>query len=304
MFDDEELEQIRDERDEWQGHVDRETVKKSRTSRKLLFGSLTTSMVMAVFLAFITISGSLAAGTLIGLVGVGGFFAQIEEIDNAEDIAIYPALGPTAACQSDVDFNEGPADGGLTGPGGGVALPQLRAEIGNLSIPNDKALTLTKDINLPDTFLTNLQTFRVEVKQKNSQGEVNINNAVLYLTGLEASQIEIQQAQIREYFSEQPKDSFFEGGTGQAVINNNARPGEFAIRNRPGTNANAVIKDAEARAHFVAFDQLDIDNLQLRTKYGTVNDPLPDVVSIDHSTSCPSGLLPNGSASDAPTGSS
>jgi hypothetical protein len=261
-------------------------------------------MVMAVFLAFITISGSLAAGTLIGLVGVGGFFAQIERIDNAEDIAIYPALGPTAACDSDVDFNEGPADGGLDSPGGGVALPQLRAEIGNLSIPDGQALTLTKDINLPDTFITNLQTFRLEVVQQNNQGEVNINNAVLYLTALNASQIQINQAQIREYFSQDPSDSFFEGGTGQAVINNNARPGEFAIRNRPGTNANAVIEDAEARAHFVAFDQLDIENLQLQTKYGTVSDPLPDVVSIDHSTTCPSGLLPNGSGTDAPTGSS
>jgi hypothetical protein len=301
MFDDEELEQIRDEQDEWQGHVDRQTVKKSRTSRGLLIGSMTASTVMAVVMVFIAVSGGLAAQALIGVAGVGGFAAEIQEVDNADNIAIYPALGPTAACDSDVDFNEGPADGGLD-TGSGVALPQLRAEIGNLSIPPGQALILTKDINLPDTFLTDLQTFRVSVKQNASKGgNVNINDAILYLTGLKADQISIQNAQIREFFSENASASFFSGGNQKAVINDNARPGEFAIQNRPQSNANAQIINASARAHFVAFDQLDIENIQIQTKYGTVSDPLNDVVSINSTSGCPAKT--DGTGTDGPTGS-
>ena len=301
MFDDEELEQIRDEQDEWQGHVDRQTVKKSRTSRGLLIGSMTASTVMAVVMVFIAVSGGLAAQALIGVAGVGGFAAEIQEVDNADNRAIYPALGPTAACDSDVDVNEGPADGGLD-TGSGVALPQLRAEIGNLSIPSGQALILTKDINLPDTFLTDLQTFRVSVKQNASKGgNVAINDAILYLTGLKADQISIQNAQIREFFSENASASFFSGGNQKAVINNNARPGEFAIQNRPGSTANAQIINASARAHFVAFDQLDIENIQIQTKYGTVNDELNDVISINSTSGCPAKT--NGTGTDAPTGS-
>ena len=249
-------------------------------------------------MVFIAVSGGLAAQALIGVAGIGGFAAQIEKVENAENISIYPALGPSAACSSDLDFNEGYSNKSISG---GVALPQLRAEIGNLDIPDGQALILTKDIHLPNTFLTNLSTFRVEVKQNASKGgKVNINDAILYLTGLSADKISIQQAQIREFFAQNSSASFFSGGTQKAVINNGARPGEFAIQNRPGTTANATIVNASARAHFVAFDQLDIQNLELQTKYGTQSNPLPDVVSVD-SESTPPCPAPNGvSGTDDP----
>ena len=303
MFDDDELEQIREEQEDWQGHVDRQTVKKSRTSKRILFGSVTASFVMAGFMVFIAVSGGLAAQALIGVSGIGGFAAQIEKVENAENIAIYPALGPTATCNSDLDFNQGYSNKTDNEISDAVAVPQLRAEIGGLNIPDGQALTLTKDINLPDTFLNNLQTFRVQVKQNASKGgTVDINDAILYLTGLKADEISIQQAQIREFFSPNASASFFSGGQLKSVINNSARPGEFAIQNRPGSTANAEITNASARAHFVAFDKLDIQNIEIQTQYGTASDPLEDVVSVDTTTGCPANSSSTGT--DGPTGSS
>jgi len=291
MFDEEELNQLREDEDEWKGYVERKTVEKSRTSRGVFFSSITVSFILAVFMTTIMLS-SMVTANLIGIGGLGGFSANITKIDNADDIAIYPSLGPTAACDSSVDFNEAPS------PSGNLAIPQLRAEIKNLNIPTGEQLKLTKDIDLPNSFISDLQTFRVSITQSDPNGAVNINDAVLYLTGLKADNIQINDAQIREFYSDTASDSFYEGGNGLGVIDSGNREGEFAIKNRPGSTANAVIDSAEARAHFVAFDQLDIDNLQLETKYGTSGSPLDDVVSINHSVPCNSGS-PNAATGDS-----
>jgi len=289
MFDDEELDQLREDDDEWKGHVDRQIVKKSRTSRKALVGSLTASFAL-VALLFVLLSSSILTSALIGLGGIGGFRAEITEL-NGESLAIYPAIGPTAGCPSDIDFDAGYNS---SAPSDFQTLPQLRAEIGNANVPAGEELKLTKDIDLPN--ITSLNTFRVSVSQGDPSKTVAINDIAFYVTGLAASEITFENAQIREFFAQDPEDSFFSGvgtdATPTPVLddtqpNASAQAGEFAIQNRPGTTANATIKDATARAHFLAFDSLTIESLRLETQYGNTTNTLPNVTKIDHSTACP-----------------
>lgn len=266
MFDDEELEQIRQEQDEWQGHVDRQTVKQSRTSKKILFGSMTASLVMFGFILFLVASG-MVTSALVGAAGIGGFNAQIGEL-TGDDIAIYPAVGPTAACPADTDhgFNDpGPQDGGTVGTT--TTLPQLRAEIGNATIPAGQNLTLIKDLQTPS--VTGLDMVRLNVSAAPKTSDLNLKSATLYITGLEANELSLQNAQIREFFSDGSSSNprFFDGGNGSAVLDGNAKPGEFVIRNRQGSTANAVIKGGSARAHFVAFKELSIPDVNLGLEY-------------------------------------
>lgn len=286
MFDDDELQQIQEDRDDWKGHVDRQTVKRSRTSKTVLFGSMTASFVMVGFLVFLVASGMMA-GALIGLTGIGGFYAEISELEGS-DLAIYPALGPTAACETsdNVGFNEGHPGEEFT------ALPQLRAEIGGAEIPQGQELRVIKDIDMPDVAdATGLETFRLELSQGDSGGAVDIDDIAFYVTGLEAEEITFENAQIREFFSENPEDSFFDGegtdSTTTPVTEDIAEPGEFAIQNRPGTDAEATILNAEARAHFLAFDSLTVENIELETQYGTEDNPLTDPDPVEAADECP-----------------
>lgn len=288
MFDDEELEQIREERDDWQGHVDRQTVKKSRTSKRLLFGSITASFVMVGFLLFLVASGMMTSA-LIGFSGIGGFYADIGEL-TGDDIAIYPAVGPTASCSSELDFNQGGPGNSSTTPNSGdsfTTLPQLRGEIGGAEVPGGQELTFVKDVRTPK--IANIGMFRINVTAAPPSGEnLDLQNATLYLTGLQAENLSIQDAQIREFFSDgSDANPRFWNGSG-SVIGDGAAPGEFVIQNAPGTTANAQISNATARAHFVQFDQLNIPDLDLQIQYfSNISDASNPNAVVSNNTDCP-----------------
>ncbi|MFW5984124.1 MAG: hypothetical protein ACOCRA_02895, partial [Halobacteria archaeon] len=211
--------------------------------------------------------------------GIGGFNANIQEL-TGNDIAIYPAVGPTAACDSDIEFNE-------PGPQGSeeTTLPQLRGEIGGADVPQGQTLTITKDVQTPN--VADIGMFRLNVTASNEQEDLVLDNAILYLTALNASELTIENAQIREFFTDGSSSDprFYDGGPGPNVTDGNANPGEFAIRNRPDTNASAVIAGASARAHFIAFDQLSIQDVELEVEYFTP-DNLPDN-NVTADDSCP-----------------
>jgi len=272
MFDDDELEQIREEQEDWQGHVDRQTVKKSRTSRRLFLSSIGSSVVGVVLLVILVSSGLMSTVAL-SVVGVGGFTAEIGQL-NGSGINIHPALGPTAACSSTVDFG-----GSRSGPGtSATGLPQLRGEIRDATIPPGSDLVFVKDMAIPNLNFGGVDTFRIKINQSTSTGEIKLGNASLYLTGLEADgnsltnegEIVIENAQISEFFSgTSGNPKFFDaGGSGtQQVIPGDAEAGEFSISGTGQGTAAASIKGATARAHFIAFETLSIEDIQLSLQY-------------------------------------
>ena len=240
---------------------------------------------MVGFLVFLVASGMMTSA-LIGLSGIGGFYADIGEL-TGDDIAIYPAVGPTASCSSDIDFNQG-GPGNTTTPDTDVTtLPQLRGEIGGAKVPGGQTLTFVKDVRTPK--IADIGMFRINVTAAPPSGDdLNLQNATLYLTALQAEQLQIEDAQIREFFSDgTDSDPRFWNGSG-SVIGNGAAPGEFVIQNAPGTTANAEISNATARAHFVQFDQLNIPDLELQIQYFTsVSDATnPDAV-VSNNSECP-----------------
>jgi hypothetical protein len=274
MFDDEELEQIRDEQDEWQGHVDRQTVKKSRTSSRLFLSSVGTSFVLLILLVILVSSGIMTTAAL-SVAGVGGFTAEIGQL-NGSGINIHPALGPTAACKSTIDFGESRSGPTSTE----TALPQLRGEIRDAKIPSGSELIFVKDMAIPNlNFAGGVDTFRIKINQTDPSGSIQLGNASLYLTGLEADgnaltsngEIVIENAQIREFFSGGSSNNprFFDAaGSGtQQVIPGDAEAGEFSISGTGQGSAAASIKGATARAHFISFETLSIQNIQLSLDY-------------------------------------
>ncbi|MFP4188259.1 MAG: hypothetical protein ACLFR5_02485 [Halobacteriales archaeon] len=295
MFDDEELEQIREERDDWQGHVDRQTVKRSRTSRKVLFGSMTASFVLVGFVMFLVASGMMASA-LIGLSGIGGFGAEIGAL-NGSGIAIYPAVGPTGACDADdgVGFNDpGPEQQGETNS---ETLPQLRGEISEANVPPDNNLTFVKDIRVPE--ILPFEVFRTKITRSDTSDEVELGDASLYLTGLEADELLIEDAQIEEFFSDGSSDNprFYGGGSGTPVLENDdpsnssyTPPGEFAItgsEGSEGSEAEATIDGATARAHFIAFSSLTLPDVRLETEYGNESELSGPFENISAADDCP-----------------
>lgn len=266
MFDDEELEKIQESIEDEPDHIERGKVKKSRFSRKRLYWSGAASVTLFAFVMLL-ISSSIISSALIGISSIGGFGAEIEQL-NGSGIAIYPAVGPTAACDSDIQFNEGgPANESNTPV---TTLPQLRGEVRNASVPPGNNLTFVKDIRVPN--ILPFEIFRTKITRSNIDDRVTLGNASLYVTGLEANQLTIQNAQIREFFTDGSTDDprFFEGGSGTPVLNDpdSTAPGEFVIRNRPGETVEARIQGAKARAHFIAFTELSLPDIKLETEYG------------------------------------
>jgi hypothetical protein len=301
MFDDDELEQIREEQEDWQGHVDRQTVKKSRTSRRLFLSSIGSSVVGVVLLVILVSSGLMSTVAL-SVAGVGGFTAEIGQL-NGTDIAIYPALGPTAACSSTeggsgskLDFQEGRSSAGSSA----TSLPQLRGEVGNAEIPSNQNLVFVKDMAIPNlNFANNVDTFRIKINQSApSSTPISLGDAELYLTGLEAGDLVIKNAVIQEFYTDQSSNPRFynpDSSPGDSVISDNADPGEFSIEGEGNGGADASIIDATARAHFIAFDELTLPNVQLSLKYFDRSNPPASVgitPRVADNSQCPHGNNP------------
>lgn len=265
MFDEDELEEIRDERDDWQGHVDRQTVKKSRTSGKLLAGSLGGSLVVVGLMIFLVFSG-IVGSALVGLGGLGGFSADIEKLEG-NDVSIYPAIGPTAGCPSGFtngDFTngtgiEGESDNSIT------TVPQLKAVISKAEIPNGTNLTLNKDIAVP--MIDSLEMIRVSIGQDGTInpsaaggegiGGVNLGDTELYVTGLKAGRLKAFDTQIGESYTDGTSNNPRFGPGGEFVLEGTAT----------GGNNQVTLSNATARAHFLSFANLTLPNLDLAIEY-------------------------------------
>lgn len=272
MFDDNELEQIREERDDWQGHVDRQTVKRSKTSGKIFFGSVGASLVVVSFMVFLTFSGMVSAA-LIGVTGIGGFGATIDELEG-EDVEIYPALGPTAACPSDGTGGEF-VDGGdaLAGEDDNSVetLPQLRADITDAEIPQGSEITFNKDLAVPE--IIDLELIRISITQNASipngdgvVGDVELGNASLYVTGLQAEELQAFDTEIAESFSDGSADHPRLGNEGEFVVTGTAEDDDNRVE----------ISGATGRAHFLSFSELTLPNLELAIDYYQSEDDIPD----------------------------
>lgn len=268
MFDKEELEELREDRYKWQGHVNREvrTERSTRFSGGRFFSSVGASLVLSVVLvaAIVSSNGALA---LIGVTGIGGFGASISELDGA-DVEIYPAIGPTAACPSPItggDFAEGGGEDG--GPvleddstwveDEAVTLPQLKADISDANISEGEEIDLWKDIPLPD--LTNLEMIRINLGQQDdaTQGDIYLGDASFTVTALEADSLTAFNTEIKESFSDGTAENPRLGSTGEFTVSGEAE----------GEDNRVVLEGAMARAHFLSFEVLEMPNLELDIDY-------------------------------------
>jgi hypothetical protein len=274
MFDDDELEEIREDQGDWQGHIDRQTVKKSKTSRKILAGSVGASALAAGFMTFIVFSGMLGSA-FIGLAGLGGFTADIEKLVG-NDVSIYPAVGPTAGCPADYaggnfvtgngsDPNNPDGDAVEGNPDNSIStVPQLRADISGAEIPPGSELTLNKDLQVPE--ITNLRMIRIAITQNASItpggqiGNVTLGDSSLYVTGLRAGKLEAFDTEIREGYTDGTPNNPRFGPTG-----------EFVLSGKAGSNQ-VTLSNATARAHFLSFGKLTLPNLELSIEYFTDSD--------------------------------
>lgn len=294
MFDDDELEQIREDRGDWQGHIDRQKVKKSRTSTRIFAGSAAASFVAVGFLVFLVLSGMMGSA-LVGLAGLGGFSADIEELVG-NDVSIYPAIGPTAACPSTFtggDYVEGGGQDGneVLENGNDVAtVPQLRADISNATVPVGSNLTLNKDIQVPE--ILSLSMIRVSIRQDPSLGEVGnvtLGNTSLYVTGLTASRLTAFDTKIGEYYTDGTTSNPKFGSTG-----------EFVLEGTSGTDNQVQIINASGRAHFLSFEELTLPNLDLAIEYYNSSSVPSDAVISENNTGFTNCPAASGGTTDNP----
>ncbi len=262
MFDQDELEELREDRYQWQGHVRRDvrTEKHTETSGRIFFSSVGAAVMMSVMLVVLMVSSS---GTLalIGVTGIGGFGAEIDELVG-EDVEIFPALGPTAACPSeatDGDFHDGNmSDSEMDG----TTLPQLRAEITDADVPSGSEIVFFKDIEVPA--ITGLEMIRVGIGQQDDQeaGNVTLGDAALHVTALEADRLQAFDTEIREQYSDGTADNPRLGPEGEFVVTGTAEDDENQV----------VIEGASARAHFLSFSELQMPYLVLDIEYFNTTD--------------------------------
>ncbi len=270
MFDKEELEELREDRYKWQGHVRRDvrTEKRTETNRRIFFGSVGASLVLAVMVAVLIVSTS-GALAIIGVSGIGGFGAEIDELVG-EDVEIYPALGPTAACPSEAtsgDFTD--ADGYSDADMDGTTLPQLRAEITDADVPEGSDLSFFKDIPVPE--ITGMEMVRVNLGQQDGEepGNITLGDAALHVTALEADHLQAFDTEIRESFSDGSSENPRLGPEGEFVVTGTAEDDDNLV----------VIEGASARAHFLSFSVLEMPYLSLDLEwYENEGDADPDAV--------------------------
>lgn len=255
MFDQEELDELQSDREQWSGSSDGDGSRHVSTRRFL--GSMTSSVVVVAVLISMVVSMNLAVG--VGISQVGGFTADFPKLEG-ETLNIYPAVGESSACRNTIN-----TDLGRPNTSGDVGLPVLKADIRKANI-TELPVALKKDIRLPDV-IPQIDVVRINLTQTgNLTGRtVDIGDASLHLHSLAADRIVLEDgAQIRENYSGN-------GGAGTAhpifgpaggYKNRSFDYGEFSI-----TGTNATMVNGNAEAHLLAFETLTMPNMSLQLEY-------------------------------------
>lgn len=252
MFDGDELEQIREDRDEWEPSSDGDSSR--AVSKRRFAGSLSASVVILALLISMVVSMNMAVATSVGQ--VGGFQADFPELQG-ETLNIYPAIGESSACLKNTQGQYGRATNNSQ-----VGLPLLKADIRQANITK-LPVNLTKDIRLPD-MIPQIDVVRINLTQfgdlKNNK--VLIGNASLHLTKLKADRIVLSGgATIQENYSDGRNFPHPIMGPDGKYKDRGFDYGEFSI-----TGTQATMVNGTARAHFLGFQRLTMPNMTLNVE--------------------------------------
>jgi hypothetical protein len=147
----------------------RDFAKRVRYSRKRRFAvSLLSSFAVLILITFLIIGGY--AQIIATFASIGGISAEIGEL-RGNDVKIYPAVGESSNCpwQTTGTFS-GPQDdeGRYQNPvsASDQALPMLKADISDATVPAGYGVSFVKDIELPDYF--GPDAFRISIKRNES----------------------------------------------------------------------------------------------------------------------------------------
>lgn len=271
MFDNDELDEIRENGGDWAAPVD-EDDREHQVSVGRFLGSMSSSLIIVAVLVALVVSTNMAVGIAFGQAGgFSVFFPKLE----GEQLDIYPAVGESSMCKKNFT-------GFRPSSSSDFGLPVLKADIKRANITRGP-IELTKDI--PTPFIPSVDVVRINMTQ-NLGGDnewepsnVFIGNTSLQLTNLSAESVVLSGgAQIYENFSNRSPtntggEPIFGPGNGYPYTKDGAlRPpapldyGQFHIS---GTNADMV--NGSAVAYFLGFRRLKLNNLTLNLEYNPSN---------------------------------
>jgi hypothetical protein len=265
MYTDDELEEIRDE----DGRGDTGGTD-GHTSRRRLLLSVTVSFFGLLLISYLVLGTGSAA---VVVSGAGGFYAEFDQI-NANGAWIYPAVTQTATCQSTVTTLDGrPTDGN-------TALPVLRVDLADASIPAGDQVRFIKTINTPN--ILNPNTFSIVVQQGNSPGSTQLDDTTVLVTELEGQNLGLGETIVNESFTRpagedpSPKNEVFGPSRpnyfdSTGTNKNLSVLGEFAIKGETGQ-----VTDGSGIAHLVAFESLRLPDVNVSLAYDKYDQYAPD----------------------------
>jgi hypothetical protein len=214
--------------------------------KRLVLAMSFSVMALILVLSLVTMS-TVFSVTVATVSNVGGFVAEIEEV-NGNDIQIYPEIGSTAVCPD--TFSE---------PGEDRALAFARAEIGGAQVPPNSDLRFTKDISTPK--IIGIQSFRVNATTNSGAGGLNLQNAIIDLTRLEASKIDLDSVTFNERYV----------GPNPTAGDRFGPSGEFIFEGQQLNN----LSNARGVVHFVQFDTLNLPTIDVELEYNPSNPRTP-----------------------------
>ncbi|MFB6283578.1 MAG: hypothetical protein ABEK59_06550 [Halobacteria archaeon] len=259
MFDDDEVKEVREGRDNWLDYSHKKTVVKSRLSRKRLGGTIAVSIIIIVLMVSIMFTTGVSLAGSLG--SVGGFQAQFPMVVG-NDMKIYPALGQSSACKNNVTNSQVPKRGE-------EALPVLKADIKNATLKSEKGgpISFEKDIQVPNPVPDSINVVRVEMTQGHPKKDSNIGDMSVQLTNLSAEMLRFRGgASLIEQFSNGSSTYPIWGPGGGYSQDRNFDFGEFHI-----DGDKAMIKNGRATAVFVGFSKLNLRQFELNLKYNPDN---------------------------------
>lgn len=214
--------------------------------KRKVAGAMAFGTMFLAILAIMVLSVGMVGANL--GVGMGGFIASFEQVNNVadEERLIAPALGENPACGS---------------------APQLVASFpGDTSIRGD--IAFYKDLPLPSNF-TSDDNARVSIYSPNPDG-IKVQELDLRMSALEADNLLLgngsqNDVEIGEH-SVEDEDGSGANASYTSPSDPSAGDAEFDIQITPQAEVN--ITNGTAAAHQIAFGELDLPDIEIAVQIG------------------------------------
>jgi len=256
----------------------------SSVSRTRFLTAFLTSIALLALLILIVSQGFVSAQTGAVVGGAGGFYAEIDRLE-AQGAYIYPAVGQTATCprKEDGSIVERPTGDGRLGDGD-TALPLLRVDLRDASIPAGNRVRFIKAINTPN-LPVGISSFSITIEQGASPGRTTLDNTSILVREISGDRLDLGEVFINESRTKTASDNptgrnstFGPSPTGYLdSTGKRSMPflGEFVVKGETAT-----IVGGEAIAHYVSFSRFRISDVNIKLGYNQNEEYAPDEGSV------------------------